>query len=282
MTRFITQFFIAFILLSQNIAHAEKILRMATTTSTENSGLLKYLLPDFEKKTGYKIHVIAVGTGKALRMGRDGDVDILLVHAPKAETKFIEEGHGVKRVSVMYNDFVIVGPKIDPAKLSESKNISETMQRIAKSKSPFVSRGDDSGTHKKELGLWEVAEIKPEGKWYREAGQGMGKVLQIAGEMKAYTITDRGTWLAYQGKLPLKIAFESDEKLFNPYSIMAINPAKYPERNHQGASALIHWLTSIEVQKMIGNFKLNGQQLFTPSAILKNVKDKKMESKEAT
>lgn len=278
MVRLTTLCIMTFIFLTQNIAHAERTLRLATTTSTENSGLLAYLLPDFEKKTGHKIHVIAVGTGKALRMGRDGDVDVLLVHAPNAETQFIAEGYGIERISVMHNDFVIVGPQADPAKLSDSKSLIETMKHIASTKSPFVSRGDDSGTHKKELGLWTLANIKPEGRWYREAGQGMGKVLQIAGEMDAYTMTDRGTWLAYQDKSPLKIVFEGDNELFNPYHIIAISVKKYPELNHKVANDLINWITSADTQKMIGDFRLHGQQLFTPSAKLKK-EDNKLNKK---
>ena len=178
-----------------------KIIKMATTTSTENSGLLKYLLPEFEKETGYTVHTIAVGTGKALRMGRDGDVDVLLVHAQKAEQKFMANGNGEMRYGVMYNDFVIVGPKDDPAKITGTKTAADALQKIASTNNLFVSRGDDSGTHKKELGLWNTAGIdikEHNGTWYKEAGQGMGKVLQMAGEMNAYTMTDRGTWLAYE------------------------------------------------------------------------------------
>ena len=250
------------------LAHAEKnkIVRLATTTSTENSGLLTYLLPSFEKQSGYKVHVIAIGTGKALRMGRDGDVDVLLVHAPKAEVQFVESGFGIERISVMHNDFVIVGSTNDPAKLSSTKSLREMLQNISNSENTFVSRGDNSGTHKKELGLWKTANIEPKEKWYREVGQGMGKVLQIAGEMDAYTLTDRGTWLAYKDKSPLKIVFEGDKQLFNPYSIMAINPDKYADLNHSGANAFILWITSADAQKMIGEYKLHGQALFTPDS----------------
>ena len=261
-------------LLSFNTAFAKdtpenKVIRLATTTSTENSGLLKYLLPEFTKETGYDVHTISVGTGKALRMGRDGDVDVILVHALKAEKKFVSEGHGVKRLPVMYNDFVIVGPKNDPAKISSSKTASESLEKILSTKSNFISRGDDSGTHKKELGLWTTAniDIKTQGgKWYREAGQGMGKVLQMAGEMDAYTMTDRGTWLAFQSKSPLKIAFEGDSTLFNPYGIIAVSPKKYPDVNNTGANLLIDWMTSNTGQQMIGQFKVAGKVLFTPDA----------------
>ena len=243
-----------------------KTLRLATTTSTENSGLLQDLLPYFERKTGYTVHVIAVGTGKALRMGRDGDVDVVLVHAPAAEQKFVDEGAGVKRVKVMYNDFVIVGPADDPASVSSSTSGIDALSKIAKSQAIFISRGDDSGTNKKELSLWKDAGIKPQGDWYREAGQGMGKVLQMSAELSAYTLTDRGTWLAYQTKSPLKITYEGDPILFNPYGIIAVNPARYPDINSAGAEALIDWITSPDGQRMIGSYTVAGSLLFTPSA----------------
>jgi len=245
---------------------SSKTLRLATTTSTENSGLLQDLLPYFERKTGYTVHVIAVGTGKALRMGRDGDVDVVLVHAPAAEQKFVDEGAGVKRVKVMYNDFVIVGPADDPASVSSSTSGIDALSKIAKSHAIFISRGDDSGTNKKELSLWKDAGIKPQGDWYREAGQGMGKVLQMSAELSAYTLTDRGTWLAYQTKSPLKITYEGDPILFNPYGIIAVNPARYPDINSAGAEALIDWITSPDGQRMIGSYTVAGSLLFTPSA----------------
>ncbi|MCG7974784.1 MAG: substrate-binding domain-containing protein [Candidatus Thiodiazotropha taylori] len=247
-------------------ADANKIIRLATTTSTDNSGLLNELLPKFQADTGYNVHVIAVGTGKALRMGRDGDVDVVLVHARSAEDQFVAQGHGEKRFGVMYNDFVIVGPQTDPAGLSKAKDATTALQLIAEHQAIFVSRGDDSGTHKKELGLWKKATVDPQGQWYREAGQGMGKVLQIAAEMDAYTLTDRGTWLAYEKKSPLKIGFEGDPLLFNPYGIIAVNPQRYPDTNHRGAQALIQWLISPEGQERINNFRIGSNRLFTPSA----------------
>ncbi|MBV2090932.1 MAG: substrate-binding domain-containing protein [Candidatus Thiodiazotropha sp. (ex Ctena orbiculata)] len=247
-------------------ADAKKIIRLATTTSTDNSGLLKELLPEFQADTGYNVHVIAVGTGKALRMGRDGDVDVVLVHARPAEDQFVAQGHGEKRFGVMYNDFVIVGPQTDPAGLSKAKDATTALQLIAEHQAIFVSRGDDSGTHKKELSLWKKAAVDPQGQWYREAGQGMGKVLQIAAEMDAYTLTDRGTWLAYEKKSPLKLGFEGDPLLFNPYGIIAVNPQRYPDTNHRGAQALIHWLISPEGQERINNFRIGSNRLFTPSA----------------
>jgi tungstate transport system substrate-binding protein len=252
--------------LSQAGDHPNKTIKLATTTSTDNSGLLNELLPKFTEDTGYQVHVIAVGTGKALRMGQDGDVDVVLVHARPAEDKFVAEGYGDKRYSVMYNDFVIVGPGSDPAGIAGAESAAEALGKIAASQSIFVSRGDDSGTHKKERSLWKTAGIQPEGSWYREAGQGMGKVLQIASEMDGYTLTDRGTWLAYQDKLPLRIAFEGDPVMFNPYGIIAVNPQRHPDTNYEGARALIGWMISPTGQKMIGEFKIGQNTLFTPDA----------------
>lgn len=254
------------------------VLRLATTTSTENSGLLEYLLPAFEVDSGYRVHVIAVGTGKALRMGRDGDVDVVLVHAPAAEQKFVDDGHGVARVPVMYNDFVVVGPAGDPAATGNSKNTHEAFSKIAGSKALFISRGDDSGTNKKELAIWKHAGINPQREWYREAGQGMGKVLQMAGELSAYTLTDRGTWLAFRSKSPLQITYEGDPALFNPYGIIAVNPTRYPDINHHGAQALIKWITSPTGQQMIGRYTVADSLLFTPSANTGQFADEKSSS----
>ena len=243
-----------------------QIVRLATTTSTENSGLLDALLPRFEAASGYRVHVIAVGTGKALRMGRDGDVDVVLVHAPAAEQRFVDLGFGEQRLPVMFNDFVLVGPHTDPAGLAQAADAADAMARISASRATFVSRGDDSGTYKKERSLWKQADLIPEGAWYREAGQGMGKVLQMADEMDAYTLTDRGTWLAYRDKSRLKVTFEGDEGLFNPYSIIEVNAVRYPELNHRGAQALIGWIRGTEGQQAIAAFRKSGEQLFTPSA----------------
>lgn len=248
-------------------ADDEHVLRLATTTSTDNSGLLTALLPPFEKMTGYKVQVIAVGTGKALRLASEGDVDVVMVHARKAEDKLVADGFGVNRRDFMYNDFVIVGPENDPAGIKGSKDAASALQKIASSQSVFVSRGDDSGTHKKEKSLWEAASVKAEGQWYREAGQGMGKVLQMAAELDAYTLTDRGTWLAYESKSPLKVLAEGDERLFNPYGIIAVNPAKYSDSNYFGAMSLIAWVTSVQGQKIIHDFNINGKPLFTPTEI---------------
>lgn len=256
---------------TSSIEKPDNIIRLATTTSTDNSGLLSYLLPVFENKTGYRVHVIAVGTGKALRMGRDGDADVLLVHAPSAENKFVQAGYGEKRLAVMYNDFVLVGPAANPANIEMSTGVSQALQQIADYESTFISRGDNSGTHKKELRLWKEKAITPEGKWYREVGQSMGKILQMAAELNAYTLTDRGTWLAYQDKSPLKILNQGDPQLHNPYHIIAINPKRFPHINYQGASALIDWMTSSAGQSLIGQFTLNNTLLFKPSASVKQL-----------
>jgi tungstate transport system substrate-binding protein len=245
-----------------------KIIRLATTTSTDNSGLLRELLPHFSTQTGYQVHVIAVGTGKALRMGKDGDVDVVLVHAPAAEAAFIDAKYGLKRHQVMYNDFVMLGPASDPAGIKKAKSVTDALKRIAEHAAIFVSRGDDSGTHKKELALWQAGKVEPQGQWYRMAGQGMGKVIQMATEMNAYTLADRGTWLAYQDKSLLNVLFQGDPLLHNPYGIIAVNPQRYPDLNFNGAQALINWMTSAAGQRLIGNFKIAGFRLFTPAAVM--------------
>jgi len=246
---------------------AEHMLRLATTTSTDNSGLLKHLLPAFEKSSGYQVHVIAVGTGKALRMGQDGDVDVLLVHAPPAEKKFMAGGHGVNRRYVMHNDFIIVGPKNDPAGIRGTKDAKTALEKIAETRSVFISRGDDSGTNKMEKELWKETSVIPQGDWYKAAGQGMGKVLLMTDELQGYTLVDRGTWLAMQNKVGLQIAVQDDQQLFNPYHLIAVNPARHPDVNYTGAMALIGWITSVEGQRLIGQFRVAGQELFVPTAI---------------
>lgn len=241
------------------------IIRLATTTSTANSGLLDYLLPKFEVKCGCKVNVISVGTGKALKLGEDGNVDVVLVHARPAEDTFVAAGHGVDRRDVMYNDFVLIGPSNDPAKVRGEKDVLSAMKKIADAKWRFVSRGDDSGTDQMEKGYWKTLGIKPDGKWHYSAGQGMGEVLMMSGEMRAYTLTDRGTYVAYRDKIGLPVLVEGDVRMFNPYGIIAVNPKKYPDANYQGATRLISWITSVEGQKLIGDFKVGGEQLFIPS-----------------
>jgi len=242
-------------------------LKLATTTSTENSGLLGVLLPPFEEKFGIKVDVIAVGTGQAIKLGENGDVDMILVHARAAEDKFIEEGYGVNRRDVMFNDFIILGPSNDPAGIKEERNVTLALKKIADCKAYFVSRGDDSGTHKKEKILWQNAKISPEGEWYMEIGQGMGATLQVANERQAYVLCDRGTFLAYKDKIDIIILSEGDPLLFNPYGIMAVNPARYPHVKYIEAMQLIAWVTSGEGQKIIGEYKKEGEILFHPMAI---------------
>ncbi|MGA1864262.1 MAG: substrate-binding domain-containing protein [bacterium] len=244
-------------------------LKISSTTSTDNTGLFGVLNPPFEKMFDCRVDVIAQGTGKALKTGEMGDSDVVFVHSRPAEDKFIQDGYGVNRRDVMYNDFIIVGPKEDPAGIKGLENASEALKKIVDSQSKFISRGDDSGTHKKEKEIWENTGIKPEGQWYIEAGQGMGAVLQIANEMKAYSISDRGTYLAYKDKIDLDILTEGDPSLFNPYGIMAVNPAKHPTVNYILAMAYIGWVTSPEGQKIIREFGKDkfGQPLFIPVAV---------------
>jgi len=253
-------------LLVTTASFATDVLRMSTTTSTENSGLLAVLHPVFEAKYDVKLDVIAVGTGKALKMGAQGDVDVVFVHAPTAELSYVASGDFVDRVAVMHNDFVIVGPSSDPAKLSSVTSAMDALRAISQTASPFISRGDDSGTHKKEKALWELADISPAGEWYLEVGQGMGAVLNIANEKQAYALTDRGTRIAFADKLSLQIAFEGDEVLFNPYHVMAVNPNKHDAANYALAMKYIEFVTSDEGQRIIENFRKSGQQLFYPDA----------------
>ena len=248
-------------------ASKPKRLRMSTTTSTENSGLLAVLLPPFEREHNVKVDVIAVGTGKALKLGENGDVDVVFVHARQAEDKFVADGHGVDRRDVMHNDFVIVGPESDPLKLRSAETAAQAFAVLASGKASFVSRGDDSGTHKKEKKLWAAANLKPQGPWYVETGQGMGAVLRIADEKRAYTLTDRGTCIAYADKIALVVCFEGDKALFNPYGIIAVNPVRHPGVQHELAGKLIDYVTGPEGQEIIGSFRKKGKQLFYPDAL---------------
>jgi tungstate transport system substrate-binding protein len=248
-------------------ASAETRLRMSTTTSTESSGLLSVLLPPFEKANNLKVDVIAVGTGKALKLGENGDVDVVFVHARKAEDKFVAEGFGVDRRDVMHNDFVIVGPASDPAGVKDAKTAVEAFRRMAEGKADFICRGDESGTHKMEKQIWKSAGIEPKGKWYIEAGQGMGAVLQMAFDKKAYTLADRGTYIAYESKIDLPILFQGDKSLFNPYGVIAVNPQKYPKVQYDLAKKFIDFVTGPEGQRIIADYKQNGKQLFFPDAV---------------
>ena len=251
------------------VAGGEKKLILATTTSTQDSGLLDYLLPDFEKEAGVKVDVIAVGTGQALTLGEDGNADVLLVHSRAKEDAFMEAGHGVRREDVMYNDFVIVCPESDPAGIKGMTSAAKAFKKIADSNVTFISRGDDSGTHTKELSIWKAAEIEPQGDWYVSAGQGMGEVLTMTDEQQACTLSDRATYLARSKEgLNLVILVEGDKALFNPYGVIAVNPSKNPNIQADLANQFIDWLTSLPVQEKIAEFgKADfGQSLFTPDS----------------
>lgn len=242
---------------------------LATTTSTQDSGLLDVLIPLFEAETGYTVQTVAVGTGQALKMGEEGNADVLLVHAPKSEEAFMQAGFGKDRAPVMHNDFIIVGPESDPAQILETASAIVALKMIYNSDSPFISRGDDSGTNKKELDIWSKAELDPKGQaWYLESGQGMGATLTIASEKGAYTITDRGTFLAQRDNLDLVIILEGDPPLLNQYHVITVNPQKWPNINYDGAIAFYKFMTTPEIQKVIGEFGVNeyGQPLFFPDA----------------
>jgi len=242
-------------------------LRLATTTSTENSGLLAVLIPPFEKRFGIDVDVVAVGTGKALKLGQNGDVDVVFVHARHAEEAFVDAGWGVNRRDVMYNDFVIIGPASDPAGIAGSADAAEALAKLTAAGATFVSRGDDSGTHKKEIALWQAAGVKPEVGAYLETGQGMGQTLHIAYEKGGYCLVDRGTYLAHSGKIDLKVLVEADQRLYNPYGIIAVNPARHGHAKYLSAMAFIGWVTSVEGQKIIDTFRKDGKRLFHPMAV---------------
>jgi tungstate transport system substrate-binding protein len=248
-----------------DVQEENSMILMATTTSTENSGLMDYLAPYFTEDTGYSIKIISTGTGKALKMGQAGDVDVLLVHARQSELEFVEAGYGVNRQQVMFNDFIIVGPKDAPASIGSLSSVGEVFRNIAARQAVFISRGDDSGTHKKELSIWQSINVNPQGDWYREVGQGMGKTLQMANQLNAYTLTDRGSWIFSRDKLSMDIVFEGDEQLHNQYGVISINP-KLDGINHQGATAFTDWITSGKGQRLISAYRINGQQLFYPNA----------------
>lgn len=241
-------------------------IKMATTTSTDNSGLLKVLLPRYEAKCNCRVQVISVGTGKAMELGKNGDVDVVLVHARPSEDKFVAEGHGVNRRDVMYNDFILVGPQSDPAGMKKHKSIIDAFKQLGEGKSRFISRGDNSGTDQMEKSYWKQAGVAPKGTWFVSAGLGMGEVLTMAGEMQGYTLSDRATYGAYRAKTGLDIVLAGDPKMFNPYGIIAVSPKKYPALNYAGAMDFINWITAPEGQKAIAEFKVSGEQLFFPTA----------------
>ncbi|HAR44860.1 MAG: tungsten ABC transporter substrate-binding protein [Nitrospirae bacterium GWC2_57_13] len=243
-------------------------IRCASTTSTQNSGLFDYILPIFEKRTGIKVDVVAVGTGAAIEIGKRGDADVVLVHAKEQELKALAEGFFVNRRDVMYNDFVVIGPPVDPAKIRGIKLASGALRKISETAQPFVSRGDRSGTHTKELAIWKTANIVPAGQdWYLEVGQGMEKTQRIADEKRAYTLTDRGTWLSTKDNLDMAVLLEGDPALFNQYGVMAVNPEKHPYVKYREAMEFVNWLVSKEGQETIASFKDKLEnRLFTPNA----------------
>ena len=247
----------------------DKFIVVASTTSTEQSGLFGHILPVFQKKTGIQVRVVALGTGQALDLARRGDADVVLVHARAAEEKFLAEGHGVRRYPVMYNDFVLIGPKSDPARVTEGKDILEALKKIRAAGAPFVSRGDRSGTHIAELDLWKMAGIdigREKGPWYKDTGQGMGPALNTAAAMNGYILADRGTWISFKNRGELAVAVQGDRRLFNQYGIMLVNPARHPNVKKDLGQVFVDWVISPEGQKAIAGYKIGGEQLFFPNA----------------
>ncbi len=261
---------LAFLLLACVPAHAqERFITVASTTSTDQSGLFGFLLPAFAKAKGIEVRVVALGTGQALDVGRRGDADVVFVHDQPAEEKFVAEGSGVRRNQVMYNDFVVIGPKADPAKIAGLKDVNEAFRRIQRAQAPFVSRGDRSGTHAAELRYWQEAKIDlatAKGAWYRDVGQGMGPALNTAAAMNAYILADRGTWLNFKNRGALDILVQGDEKLFNQYGVILVNPAKHPQVKRELGQIFIDWLIGADGQKTISEYKIGGEQLFFPNA----------------
>ena len=257
---------LSLIIFTNTNVFSEQILKLATTTSTENSGLLNFIIPPFEKANNVKVNVIAVGTGKALKLGENGDVDVVLVHARKAEDKFVADGFGVNRKDVMYNDYLIVGPASDPSGIKGEKSVVDAFKKMNDAKGMFVSRADQSGTHMKEMEIWKLAGVDPSKANRLEAGQGMGQVLQMAAEKKAYTLTDRGTYASMKEKLDLVPLVEGDKLLFNPYGVIAVNPERHKNVNTAMAKKFIEFLVSPDGQKLISDFKVQGLTLFFPSA----------------
>ncbi len=252
-----------------NASAQDRSITVASTTSTEQSGLFGYLLPRFTETTGIGVKVVAVGTGQALDIGRRGDADVVFVHDRVAEDKFMSEGQGVKRYDVMYNDFIIVGPKADPAHISGDKDVADALRKIAAAKAPFISRGDRSGTNEAELRLWKIAGVDvaaAKGDWYREIGQGMGPALNMASSSNAYLLSDRGTWLSFKNRGDLAVLTEGDKRLFNQYGVMLVNPEKHPTVKIKDGQAFVDWLISSKGQETIAGYKVGGEQLFFPNA----------------
>lgn len=267
--RFLTALFAVLTLLANSAVAEDRFIILQSTTSTANSGLLDFLAPKFKEKSGIEIRVVAVGTGQALKNARNGDGDVLLVHAKQREDKFVADGFGVQRFDVMYNDFVIIGPDADPADIAGIYDVTAALKKISVAKAPFASRGDASGTHIKELSLWKTAGINAaadSGTWYRETGSGMGATLNIARGMNAYTLTDRATWVAFANKANSRIMVEGDKRLFNQYGVILVNPDKHAHVKAVEGQAFIDWLVSPEGQFAIGSYKRDDQQLFFPNA----------------
>ena len=245
---------------------SENRILVQSTTSTQNSGLYSHILPLFQERTGIRVDVVAVGTGQAIRNASQGDADVLLVHAKEAEEAFVASGHGVARHPLMYNDFVLIGPASDPARLARADGLGDGLTRLSAGAAPFLSRGDDSGTHKKERKLWASADLAPGGQWYRETGSGMGTTIRMAIEMGAYTITDRASWIAFPDKGNHQVLFQGDPALFNQYGVIQIDPARHDHVNATGAKAFVDWLLGEQGQAAIAAYKVDGQQLFFPNA----------------
>jgi tungstate transport system substrate-binding protein len=279
MKKFVTRFlsgllvgFVGFLGLQSPEARAadDNFIVVASTTSTQNSGLFDHILPMFTEETGIEARVVAVGTGQAIRLAEAGDADVLLVHHRPSEEKFVAEGFGVERFDVMYNDFVVVGPAEDPAGIRGMKDVAGALTKVAGSQSVFVSRGDDSGTHKKEMGLWGAAGVDAQGasgSWYRESGSGMGATLNTAAAMSGYALTDRGTWLSFKNRGGLEVLVEGDERLFNPYGVILVSEKKHPAVKTAQGQKFVDWLVSPTGQAAIADFKVNGEQLFKPNAV---------------
>ena len=263
-----TTFLLVLLNQSQMAIAQEKSIVVSSTTSTEQSGLFSYILPIFEKMTGIQVKIVAVGTGQALDIGRRGDADVVFVHDKPAEERFVEEGYSTKRNEVMYNDFVLIGPKADPAKIGGGKDIQAALQKIATKQTTFISRGDKSGTHAAELRYWKGAgvEVSPSSSWYKETGSGMGPALNTASAMNGYILSDRATWLTFKNRGDLAILVQGDPKLFNQYGVMLVNPVKYPQVKKTEGYAFIDWLISKDGQDTIASYKVGGEQLFFPNA----------------
>jgi len=267
MAHFFRLLIAAFALQFADGANAADTITVSSTTSTEQSGLFSYILPRFTAATGIQVKVVALGTGQALDLGRRGDADVLLVHDRPAEDRFVAAGYGIERRDVMYNDFIIVGPASDPAGVRQAKDGADGMRHIAAGPAPFISRGDRSGTHAAELRIWEAAGIDPKSfKGYREAGSGMGPTLNMAAALNGYTLADRGTWLSFKNRQELRLLLAGDPRLFNPYGVMLVNPARHPHVKQEPARRFIAWLTSTEGQAAIASYRIEGEPLFFPNS----------------